>query len=131
VVNIFVAVAGFEATAKRGGVASYFAKPTEVSDLVYIAFGMAAFQSLLHALWLFRVRTFLSVRQMRAVCLAKFVFNCVLPFCWFPEQTRQWLVHPIIGTVIRLGVIQAYLFGYLWAGKAEGVGRILSSEKDV
>jgi hypothetical protein len=130
-VNIFVAVAGFEATIKRGGVAAYYAKPSEVTNLVYIAFGMAAFQSLLHALWLFRIRTFLSVPQMRAVCLFKFVFNCTLPLFWCPELTQLLRVNSIVSIAIRLGVAQAYLFGYLWAGKAEGVGRILSSEKDV
>jgi hypothetical protein len=131
VVNIFIAVASFEALLEKGGgVEQYYASQT-VTPVVRISFALAAFYTAIHAVLLLRMRTFLTMPQLRAVCLYKVIGNVVLPFFWFPERSTSIMqVDQRITLTLRATLILTYLFGYLWAGKAEGFSTILTSEKE-
>jgi hypothetical protein len=131
VINIFTAVASFEALFETvGGVEQYYASK-EVTPVVRLCFALAAFHTAIHAVLLLRIRTFLTMPQLRAICLYKIIVNVVMPFFWFPEMSTAIMeVDQRITLTLRGVLIMTYLFGYLWAGKAEGFSAILTSEKE-
>jgi hypothetical protein len=113
-----------------GGVEQYYAAKT-VTPIVRLSFAFAAFYTAIHAVLLLRIRTFLTMPQLRAVCLYKVIVNVVLPIFWFPERSTSIMqVDQRITLTLRSTLTLMYLFGYLWAGKAEGFSTILSSEKE-
>lgn len=113
------------------GVENYYDSAEIVTARVRVSFCLAAFHTLLHSVLLFRMRTFLNMPQLRSVCLYKLIVNIVLPMFWFPEMSPSPIrVDQRITYTIRGALTVTYLFGYLWAGKAEGFSSILSSEKE-
>jgi hypothetical protein len=101
-----------------------------VTSLVYICFSLSAVHTLIHAMILFRIRTFLTMPQLRTICLYKFLINLILPYFWFPELSPHVVVDQRTSFAIRGSLIATYSLGYYLAGKAEGFSRILSSEKE-
>lgn len=92
---------------------------------------MGALYTFIHSVLLFRIRTFLTVSQLRSVCLYKVIINLVLPFLWMPETESSIMkMNYQIALLLRFSVTSTYLSGYVWAGTAEGVSRILTSEKE-
>jgi hypothetical protein len=127
-----IAVASFEALMEKsaGGVEQYYASKT-VTPVVRLSFALAAFYTAIHGVLLLRIRTFLTMPQLRAVCLYKVIVNVVLPMFWFPERSTSIMqVDQRITLTLRATLTLMYLFGYLWAGKAEGFSTILTSEKE-
>jgi hypothetical protein len=121
-------VAAFQALLEESGVEKYYRD--EVTPLIRLAMFMGAFHTGLHSVLLLRIRTFLSVSQLRSICLYKVVFNIILPIFWMPELSPNIRMNTRIAFSLWICVTLSYLFGFLWAGKAEGVSRILSSEKE-
>jgi hypothetical protein len=102
-----------------------------VTPVVRISFALAAFYTAIHAVLLLRIRTFLTMPQLRAVCLYKVIVNIVLPIFWFPERSTSIMqVDQRITLTLRAILVLTYLFGYMLAGKAEGFSTILTSEKE-
>ena len=102
-----------------------------VTGPVRSCFLVAALYSTLHGILLLRIRYFLNVKQLRAVCFYKLWVNLLMPLVWFPERNTSILqVDQRITMSIRIYMIVAYLVGFWWAGKAEGISHILTSEKD-
>ena len=101
-----------------------------VTPIVRFSFTIGAAYTAIHSILLLRIRTFLTVSQLRSVCLYKLLVNLLLPFIWLPEMSPFLQVNHQIAFAIRASATLTYLFGYLWAGKAEGVSRILTSEKE-
>jgi hypothetical protein len=125
-VNVAVAVASFQALLKQGGLDEYYYE--RCSTIVRHCFILATVHTLIHAVLLLRIRTFLSMRQLKAVCLYKLLVNLFLPFLWSPEISPHVRFDRRVALALRGAVTAVYVFGYLWAGKAEGVSRILTSE---
>mmetsp|Transcript_10774 Transcript_10774/g.29748 ORF Transcript_10774/g.29748 Transcript_10774/m.29748 type:complete len:210 (-) Transcript_10774:171-800(-) len=112
----------------------------DVTARVRLAFGVRAFYSLIHGIWLLRVRSFLSMVQLQHVCgyqAARRVFVAL----WIYNQQKlrstsdpmeamkfnywtgfEWFLH--------MGLLLVYLLGFLWAGQAEGFSTILTSEME-
>ena len=105
----------------------YRGNGTSVNRLVFL---MSIFHTAIHAVLLLRIRTFLTVAQLRLVCLYKLVVNAVLPVFWLPELSPLIKANIQLALALRICLTFTYLFGFLWAGKAEGVSRMLSGEKE-
>lgn len=130
VINLFVAVASFQALTKESGVGEYY-HHDKTTPAILFSFTMGAMFTFIHSILLLRIRTFLTVSQLRSVCFYKVAVNLVLPFLWMPEMNSSIMkINRKLALAIRLSVSSTYLFGFLWAGKAEGVSRILTSEKE-
>lgn len=127
VINLFIATAMFQAL-WEGNVQSFYR--STVTPLVKICFALSACHTALHGILLLRIRTFLNMPQLRTICFYKVIVNCVLPFFWFPDISPHMEVDQRITFALRGVLLFTYLTGYLWAGSAEGVSRILSSEKE-
>lgn len=127
VFNIFLATASFQVLLKNG---TQFARHEKATSVVRICFTLAAVETAVQAVLLLRIRYFLSVPQLRTVCLYRVISNVVLPFFWFPELAPSLHVDQRITVAIRVCSTLTYLIGYLLAGKAEGFSSILSSEKE-
>jgi hypothetical protein len=130
IINTFIAIAAFQALWRDRGLDQYYRKRGSVTSLVRICFALAAVQTLIHSVILFRLRTFLSMSQLRTVCLYKLVVGLVLPFVWFPELSPHVVVDQRTSLVLRGSLLSTYFLGFFLAGKAEGVSRLLSSEKE-
>lgn len=131
VVNLFVAVASFQALFRPHAVEDYYSRSVdEVTPLVRVCFALSAVYTLVHSILLLRIRTFLNMPQLRTICLYKLLVGLVLPIFWFPELSPHMNVDQRVTFALRAMLVSTYLFGYLWAGKAEGVSRILSGEKE-
>ena len=143
---------------EEAGVEGYYTRRDEVvTPRVRRCFGLAALYTLLHGILLLRMRTFMSMPRLRSICLYKVMVNLILPFYWFPdgENLGSGLFSGLLGSdsadndvtsssdtlptltvdrrityTIRVCLTTTYLFGYLWAGQAEGFSSILSSEKE-
>lgn len=105
----------------------YRGNVTAISRLVFL---MGCFHTAIHSVLLLRIRTFLSVPQLRLVCLYKVVVNLLLPILWMPELSSIVRINVQLAVALRVCVTLTYLFGFLWAGKAEGVSRMLTGEKE-
>lgn len=130
VINLFMATASFQTLWTEGGLEHYFVLSATITSTVRLGFFFTAYFTTVHAILLLRMRTFLSVGQLRTVCLYKTLVNLILPIFWLPEFHPLVDRHPILLLVLRISLCSTYLCGYLWAGKAEGVSRMLSGEKD-
>ena len=131
VVNLFVATACFQAYWKSGGIEEYFATRQLVSPRVVTCFLLGGIWSLVHGALLIQVRSFLDVRQLQSVCIAKAVICIVLPLIWCPEMSFNILnIDQRLTMAIRVYLLINYIVGAWLAGKAEGMSRILTSEKD-
>jgi hypothetical protein len=130
VVNFFAATAGCQMLLEEGGVENVYAMKRSATKTVKLCVFLAAFYTTLHGTLLLRMRVFLTMPQLRAVCLYKLVVNLVLPFLWLPEMSSVLSIDHRIPFAIRGVLTLSYLFGYLLAGQAEGVSRILTAEKD-
>lgn len=130
IVNLMVAVASFQILLRDGGLRDYYSR-WPVTSVTRISLAQAAFHTLIHSALLFRVRNFLTMPQLRALCLYKLLLNVVLPAVWLPDMSPHLSgVNLRLTLGLRGALVATYLFGFLWAGRAEGVSRILSSEKE-
>ncbi|GKY95261.1 hypothetical protein MPSEU_000488400 [Mayamaea pseudoterrestris] len=133
-INAGIAVAAFQALwFQKDGIEHYYRSQQwfrGLSSLVRICFSLAAVHTVIHSVIMFRIRTFLNMPQLRTICLYKLLLNLVLPFIWFPELSPHTVVDQRTSFALRGSLIMTYLLGYVLAGKAEGISRILSSEKD-
>lgn len=129
-VNIFVAVASFQVLYEKDGIQHFLPEGVSVTPIVRVCFALSAVYTLGHAVILFRIRTFLNMRQLRTICLFKFLINIAMPIVWLPDTNPLLKVDQRLTFAIRAFVTSTYFFGFLWAGKAEGVSRILSGEKE-
>jgi len=128
VINLFVSVFSFQMLYERGGMEKYITE--DVSSVTRVSFALSAFYTGAHAVLLLRIRTFLNMRQLRMVCLYKVAVNVLLPLYWLPDLDPYVDVDQRLTFSIRAVLVSTYFFGYLWAGQAEGVSRILSGEKE-
>jgi hypothetical protein len=102
---------------------------------------MATLQSLLVVILLKSLRDSMTLRQLCIVCLFKLVYALIVPLVWWWPETSEFVdgggggggggVNTnVIGGSARISLALLYLIAYVFAGKANKVGRILSSEKD-
>jgi hypothetical protein len=130
IINFFVSIASFQILLREGGLRDYYSQ-WPVTSVTRISLAQATFHTLIHSALLFRVRNFLTMPQLRVLCLYKLLLNIVLPVVWLPDISPHLSgVNPHLTLGLRGVLVATYLFGFLWAGRAEGVSRILSSEKE-
>ncbi|GAX25884.1 hypothetical protein FisN_6Hh078 [Fistulifera solaris] len=79
----------------------------------------------LHAVLLIRIRTFLQVSQLRFICLYQLLVQLILLF-WVPTTSTT----SVGSFMLSISILIGYLNGFLWAGRAEGISRMLSGEKE-
>eukprot|EP00977_Amphora_coffeiformis_P004863 scaffold1046_cov172-Amphora_coffeaeformis.AAC.18 len=116
---------------KDGGIEQYFRDKNDVTERVRVVFVLSACYTLAHATLLIRIRAFLTMPQLRKVCLYKIFISAALPLTWLPEmEPTPLVVDKRLTLCIRISVFLTYVGGYLWAGQAEGFSSILSGEKD-
>jgi hypothetical protein len=127
VFNIFLATASFQVLFRKG---AQFYRHKKATPVIQLCFTLAAVQTLTQAVLLLRIRYFLTMPQLRTVCLYRVISNLVLPFFWFPELSPAISVDHRISVAVRICSIVTYFIGYLLAGKAEGLSSILRSEKE-
>ena len=96
------------------------------SPIATICLTLAAMQTAVLSVLLLRIRYFLTVSQLRSICLYRVILNVF----YFPELSPSIPVDYRITVAVRVLSTLLYFIGYLWAGKAEGLSRILSSEKE-
>lgn len=125
VYNIFLALASFQVLWQKG----FYQHPT-ATPVITVALTLAALQTGTLAVVLIRIRYFLSVSQLRWVCLHRVVLNGLLPWLWSQDLSPAIPVDPRIVVTVRFVSTITYFIGYLWAGQAEGLSSMLSSEKE-
>uniref|UniRef100_A0A7S3P947 Uncharacterized protein n=1 Tax=Amphora coffeiformis TaxID=265554 RepID=A0A7S3P947_9STRA len=131
IINLLTAVATLQAVFKDGGIEQYFRDKNDVTERVRVVFVLSACYTLAHATLLIRIRAFLTMPQLRKVCLYKIFISAALPLTWLPEmEPTPLVVDKRLTLCIRISVFLTYVGGYLWAGQAEGFSSILSGEKD-
>jgi hypothetical protein len=128
--NLLIATASWQAILEEGGVEQYFADATAVTSRVRLVFCASAWYTLAHATLLLRIRAFLTMPQLRTVCLYKLVMSVALPLVWLPEDAGVLVVDRRLTFAIRGSLVLTYLCGFLWAGQAQGLSSILSGEKE-
>lgn len=130
-INLFIAVASLQAVFEDRGIEQYFRDARQVTSKSKIVFVLSAWYTLAHAMLLLRIRAFLTMPQLRRICLYKAVISALLPMVWLPERDPTPLVvDQRLTYSIRASVFLTYVGGFLWAGQAEGFSSILSGEKD-
>jgi hypothetical protein len=127
VFNIFLATASFQVILQNG---AQFYRHEITTPIIRVCYTLAAVQTAVQAILLLRIRYFLTINQLKNICLYRVIANLVLPFFWFPELAPTLTVDKRITIAIRVSSTLTYFIGWLWAGKAEGFSRILSSEKE-
>jgi hypothetical protein len=127
-----VAIASVQVLMSPEGIKQYIAvsQHDEITPVVKATFVLTILHTVIHALILRTLRHTMTVNQLRATCLYKVILNVCLPLFWMPEMSDLISVQQksIIG--LRVALTLSYILGYLFAGKADNVGRIMSSEKD-
>lgn len=127
-----VAIASIQALISPAGLKQYIAvgQRDEITPVVRTTFVLTMLHTVIHAMILRTLRHEMTVKQLRATCLNQVVLNVFLPLFWMPEMSDLLHVqqNSIIG--LRVALTLSYILGYLFAGKADNVGRIMSSEKD-
>ena len=128
-----VVVASIQVLMSEGGIAQYIdaSVQSQVTPIVTTAFWMTTLQSLLSVILLKSLRDSMTLRQLCIVCLFKLLYALILPLLWLPEDSE--FVNGMHTNMIRgarASLALLYLIAYVFAGKANKVGRILSSEKD-
>jgi hypothetical protein len=140
VFNIFVATASFQAHINRRPYANGYGNEVLLSSVVQVCSIMGTVQTAVHSLLLFRIRYFLTMPQLRSLCLYRVTVHALAIalnrlFLHFPATDLELTstlrqMDPRLRMAIRVSSILTYLFGYLCAGKAEGTGRILAGGKE-
>lgn len=131
VINLFIAVAAIQAIFEDQGIKHYFRNEKDLTTKGKVVFVLSAWYTLAHATLLLRIRAFLTMPQLRRICLYKVFISAILPMVWLPESDPTPLVlDRRLTYCIRASVFLTYLCGFLWAGQAEGFSHILSGEKD-
>lgn len=131
VINLFIAIAAIQAVFEKGGIEQYFRDADDVTRRVKVVFVLSAWYTLAHATLLWRIRAFLTMPQLRRVCLYKVFVSALLPMLWLPEADPTPLVVDRRLTIcLRISVFLTYVGGFMLAGQAEGLSSILSGEKD-
>ena len=130
VINLLIAVASMQAVFEKDGIEQYFQEREDVTGRVKVAFVLCAWYTLAHATLLLRIRAFLTMPQLRRICLYKAIVSALLPLVWLPERETALVVDNRLTLCIRVSVFFTYLGGFLWAGQAQGFSLILSGEKD-
>ena len=123
-------MASIQAVFEEKGIEQYFREKEDVTDRVRVVFVLSAWYTLAHATLLLRIRAFLTMPQLRRICLYKSIVSALLPFVWLPERETQLVVDYRLTLCIRVSVFLTYVGGFLWAGQAERFSSILSGEKD-
>ena len=124
-------MAALQAIFKDSGIEQYFRDKIDVTERVRVVYVLSAWFTLAHATLLLRIRAFLTMPQLRRICLYKVFISAALPLLWLPEiEPTPLVVDQRLTLCIRISVFLTYLGGYLWAGQAEGFSSILSGEKD-
>jgi hypothetical protein len=136
-VSCMVVVASVQALWSEDGIRQYIHASirAQVTPIVTTAFWMATLQSLLVVILLKSLRDSMILRQLCIVCLFKLVYALIVPLVWWWPETSEFVdgggVNTnVIGGSARISLALLYLIAYVFAGKANKVGRILSSEKD-
>eukprot|EP00522_Entomoneis_paludosa_P011405 CAMPEP_0172451246 /NCGR_PEP_ID=MMETSP1065-20121228/9361_1 /TAXON_ID=265537 /ORGANISM="Amphiprora paludosa, Strain CCMP125" /LENGTH=434 /DNA_ID=CAMNT_0013203177 /DNA_START=106 /DNA_END=1410 /DNA_ORIENTATION=+ len=138
VVDLFFAVAMGQAL-WESRVQEYYVDGN-ITARVRLAFGVRCFYTMLHAVWLFRIRSFLSMPQLRYICAYQVLRRSLVTF-WIYNQQQLRDQHNAIDSMkfhhwtafewmIQISMLLIYLLGFLWAGQAEGFSTILTSEKE-
>ena len=127
VFNAFLATASLQVLLRND---AHFYHNDKASPVDIICFSLAAMQTAILSVLLLRIRYFLTMPQLRSVCLYRVVLNVALPWFYFPELSPSIPVDQRITVAVRVCSTLIYFIGYSWAGKAEGFSRILSSEKE-
>ena len=124
---------------------------TEITPHVRLAFGVRAFYTMIHALWLFRVRSFLSMAQLRHVCVSQALRHLV-SILWMHKKQRQLRMMMMmkgddesyssqqqqqhadfwveLEWMIHLGLFGTFSLGVLWAGQAKRFSSVLTTGKE-
>ena len=131
-VNAVLVVKSVQALTSSEGIAQYMDSNVVqlLTPVMTTTLSLATLQSLLCVVLLKSMRDSMTLPQLRAVCLYKLVLNLLFPLFWWPEMSPFVQVHQQMILTARIGLTLLYLMGYLFAGKADNVGKILSSEKD-
>jgi hypothetical protein len=137
-VSCMVVVASVQTLWSEDGIRQYIHASirAQVTPIVTTAFWMATLQSLLVVILLKSLRDSMTLRQLCIVCLFKLVYALIVPLVWWWPETSEFVdggggVNTnVIGGSARISLALLYLIAYVFAGKANKVGRILSSEKD-
>jgi len=120
-----------QAVFKENGIEQYFRDKKDVTERIRVVFVLSAWYTLAHAALLLRIRAFLTMPQLRRVCLYKAVISAALPLLWLPErEPTPLVVDQRLTLCIRISVFLTYVAGFVLAGQAEGFSHILSGEKD-
>lgn len=128
-----VVFASVQALMSEAGIAQYIdaSVQAQVTPIASTTFWMTTLQSLLSVILLKSLRDSMTLRQLCIVCLFKLLYSLILPLVWLPEESA--FVHGMNTNMMRgarISLALLYLIAYVFAGKANKVGRILSSEKD-
>jgi hypothetical protein len=136
VIQLFMAIRALQALVESNDLKNYrqqqqqqndseeLNEATATTQFIRWNTGLGHYYMFLHAVLLIRIRTFLQVSQLRFICLYQLLVQLVLLF-WVPTTTTS------VGSfVLSISILIGYLNGFLWAGRAEGISRMLSGEKE-
>ena len=134
-VNSLVAVASIQVLMSPEGIKQYIdIRPQHdgvvITPVVKTTFILSTLHTVIHAMILRTLRHTMTVQQLRAICLYKVLFNVCLPLFWIPEMSDLLHVHPNMIISLKVALTLLYMLGYVFAGRFDNVGRIMSSEKD-
>ena len=102
---------------------------SHTTHLTALNTGLGHYFMFLHAVLLLRIRTFLQVSQLRFICLYQLLVQLIL-LVWVPTLQHQHQQTSVWSLMLSISILIGYLNGFLWAGRAEGISRILSGEKE-
>jgi hypothetical protein len=127
-----VAVASLQILASPEGIKQYidFSQHGEITPIVKTTFILSTLYTIIHAMILRTLRHNMTVQQLRRICLYKVVLNICLPLFWIPETSDLLHVHPNMIISLKVALTLLYMLGYVFAGRFDNVGRMMSSEKD-
>lgn len=101
------------------------------SKSIRLAMYLGAFYTALQSFLLLQIRAILYIPQLRSVCAYMFLWHIMIHFLEMPVMGKflqqQLGIAPLL---VRLCLIVNHLGGFIGAGKAEGVSKILTSEKE-
>ncbi|GAX21356.1 hypothetical protein FisN_6Lh078 [Fistulifera solaris] len=117
VIQLFLAIRGGQALLESS---------TQSNSFIRWNTAIGHYYMFLHAVLLIRIRTFLQVSQLRFICLYQLLVQSVLLF-WIPTKPTTTSVGSFM---LSISILISYLNGFLWAGRAEGISRMLSGEKE-
>ena len=89
VINLFLAIASFQALMEELGLERYYRTDINggvVTPIVCFSFTIGAAYVVIHSILVLRIQTFLTVLQLRSVCLYKLLVNLLLP----QQNSKSW-----------------------------------------